>query len=41
MKELLLVKFSTKDSLKRPKEEAAYMFFVDFLDECEGNLADI
>lgn len=30
------VKFSDKGSNYRAKEEQAYVFFVDFMDECEG-----
>lgn len=28
--------YSNKDSSDRLKQEKAYIFFVDFLDECEG-----
>ena len=36
IKSLLCVKFCNKDDPKRSLEEQAYMFFVDFLDDCEG-----
>lgn len=36
MKSLFKVKFSEKGSNVRVKEEQTYVFFVDFIDECEG-----
>ena len=36
MKSVFKVKFSDKGSNNRAKEEQAYVFFVDFMDECEG-----
>ena len=36
MKTLFKVKFSEKGSNVRAKEEQTYVFFVDFMDECEG-----
>ena len=36
IKELIRVKYSEKGSCFRRKEEQAYIFFVDFLDECIG-----
>ena len=38
LKDLFDVKFSAKEAgnQKRPKEEAAYLMFIDFLDKCEG-----
>ena len=36
MKGILRVQFSDRDSPFRQDEEAAYMHFVDFLDEAEG-----
>ena len=31
-----VVKFSENGSNSRDKEEAAYMFFVNYMDDCEG-----
>lgn len=31
-----VVKFSENGSNSRDKEEAAYMFFVTYMDDCEG-----
>lgn len=36
LKSLLSPKFSEPGSNKRAAEEAAYIFFVDFLDDCRG-----
>jgi hypothetical protein len=36
MKTLFKVKFSEKGSNVRAMEEQTYVFFVDFMDECEG-----
>ncbi len=36
LKQLLKVTFSVVGCSKRPKEEQAWIFFGDFLDECEG-----
>ena len=36
MKSLFKVKFSEKGSNVRAMEEQTYVFFVDFMDECEG-----
>ncbi|XP_019857667.1 PREDICTED: G2/M phase-specific E3 ubiquitin-protein ligase-like [Amphimedon queenslandica] len=41
VKGLIKVKFSDKESLLRQKEEATYMHFVDFLDECEEGSIDV
>ena len=30
------VKYSKKESPNLPAEEQVYIYFVDFLDECEG-----
>ena len=37
IKGLFKIKFSDKASQYRSAEEAAYINFVDFLDQCEGN----
>ena len=34
---MLDTKFSEKGTEARQKEEAAFIYFMDFLDECEGN----
>ena len=39
IKELITVKYSEKGSRFRGKEEQAYIFFVDFLDECMGEFS--
>ena len=36
MKSLFKAKFSEKGSNVRAMEEQTYVFFVDFMDECEG-----
>ena len=36
IKELFEVRYSEQGSRLRLKEEEAYMFLADFLDECEG-----
>ena len=36
LKELVLPQYSEKGSNKRPREEQSWIFFGDFLDECEG-----
>ena len=33
-----IIKFSEKGSNRRDTEEAVYMFFVDFLDDCEKGI---
>lgn len=38
IKALFQVEYSTQGSYHRPKEEQTYIFFVDFLDECEGKM---
>ncbi len=30
------IRFSPKGSSERVKEESTYMYFIDFLNECEG-----
>lgn len=36
LKAILTKEYSEKGSRYRPAEEQAYIYFVDFLDECEG-----
>ena len=36
LKGLLKVKFADRGSLIRPSQEATYIYFVDFLEECES-----
>ena len=38
IKALFQVQYASVESRLRPKEEEAYIFFVDFLDECEGEI---
>ena len=38
IKALFEVQYVSNESRLRPKEEEAYIFFVDFLDECEGEI---
>ena len=33
-----IIQFSTKGSNDRPSEEAAYMMFIQFLEECEDGM---
>jgi hypothetical protein len=40
-KSLLAVNFSEKGIEAREKEEACFIYFLDFLEECEGNLGSI
>lgn len=35
------VKYSEKGSNDRIKEEATFMFFVDYLDDCEGSKSEL
>lgn len=37
MRSLFKVNFSEKGNNYRPVEEAAYIFFIDFMEECAGN----
>jgi len=39
MRSLFKVNFSEKGSNYRPLEEAAYIFFIDFMEECAGNIS--
>ena len=41
MKTLFKAKFSEKGSNIRAKEEQAYIFLGDFMDECEGTYATL
>lgn len=36
-KSLLKTEFCETNASKRAKEEATYMFLLDFIEECEGN----
>ena len=36
LRDMLVPVFSEKGSNKRVKEEQAFIYFIDFLDECEG-----
>ena len=38
LKRAFVVKYSEKGSIYRPVEEQTYVNYVDFLDECEGNI---
>lgn len=38
LKSLLDASFSTNNPVKRTQEEAAYIYFCDFIEECEGML---
>ena len=40
LKNLLQKNYSDRESSYRTKEKEAYMYFVDFLDECEGWLIE-
>lgn len=33
-----VIKYSEEGSNEREKEEATFMFFVDYLDDCEGSM---
>lgn len=37
-KAMFAVEFSDNESMRRGSEEQTYIFFSDFLDECEGML---
>lgn len=37
-KSIFDVNFSKDDPPRRKKEEAAYIYFMDFIEECEGEL---
>ena len=37
LKSMLKVLFCAVGTLRRPEEEQTWVFFGDFLDECEGN----
>ena len=38
LKGIFKINFSEKGSNKRSFEEQAYIYFIDFIDECEGTL---
>lgn len=35
------VKYSEKGSNERKKEEASYMFFYDYMEECQGSMSKL